>query len=101
MISPAYDLNPTRIEKRTHDLSFDGATDLPDLELCLTLSAYFRYISESDAKNDLDHIREGVSKWRDLAKDVGLDAREILRMEKAFEMADRPGKTSGVSFRTK
>jgi serine/threonine-protein kinase HipA len=101
VISPAYDLNPTRIEKRTHALSFDGATDLPDLDLCLTLSPYFRYTSESDAKNDLNHIREGVSKWRDLAKDVGLDAREILRMEKAFEMADRPGKTSGVSFRTK
>ncbi|MCL5284532.1 MAG: type II toxin-antitoxin system HipA family toxin [Nitrospirae bacterium] len=95
VLSPAYDLNPTRLEKRAHALSFDGKTNVPDLELCLALAPYFRYGRDSEAKNDLERIRESVSGWKQMAKEIGLEAREITRMEKAFEISDLPLKMKG------
>ena len=87
ILSPAYDLNPGP-DKKTHALSFDGFTSLPSLKLLLFLSAYFRYESEVEAKNELECISERVSRWKEIAKDIGLESREISRMEKSFSLPE-------------
>lgn len=88
VLSPAYDLNPTDIpfEKRSHALSFDGRINIPSLETCLSLSHYFRYDIKKEAMNDLELILDGISSWKRMAKDVGLESGEISRMEKFFNV---------------
>ena len=83
VLSPAYDLNPNP-KKKTHALSFDGVSSTPSLNLCLSLFPYFRYGSETEARKELERICEGVSRWKEIARDIGLEPREISRMEKAF-----------------
>ena len=87
VLSPAYDLNPTDrpFERRNHVLSFDGRTNTPSLKVCLSLAPYFRY-EEKEAKQELERIRTTVENWRKIAKETGLEAREIRRMEKGFSI---------------
>ncbi len=85
VLAPAYDLNPTEVpfERRAHVLSFDGRTNVPNIKVCLSLAPYFRY-EEKNAIEEFERIRSGVESWREVAKEVGLKAREISRMEKSF-----------------
>jgi len=87
VLAPAYDLNPTDIpfERRTHVLSFDGRTNVPSINVCLSLAPYFRY-EEKKANEELTRIRTEVENWRKIAKEIGIKPREISRMEKSFVM---------------
>ena len=93
-LSPAYDLNPNS-GRQDHALSFDGFNSVPNMKLCLSLSPYFRYESETEASHEWERICEGVSRWKDVAKGVGLESREIVRMEKSFSLIEGSGKKSG------
>ena len=94
-LSPAYDLNPNSW-RQNHALSFDGFNSLPSMKLFRSLSPYFRYGSETEANNELERICEGVSRWKDMAKSVGLESREIVRMEKSFSLIEGSGEKSGA-----
>lgn len=88
-LSPAYDLNPTPLSLKPRILS--TAIDLDDptasLETALSVIKEFR-LSKDDANNIVRDVAAAVQNWRDVARRLGLNAREIETMASAFEHED-------------
>ncbi|HZP96408.1 MAG TPA: type II toxin-antitoxin system HipA family toxin [Candidatus Limnocylindria bacterium] len=81
-LAPAFDLNPIP-DKLEHELSFDGAMDLPDLDAIRTTAGLYR-LADRRAAQVIDEVRRAVATWRDLAREVGLPRNEIALMEAAY-----------------
>jgi len=88
-LSPAYDLNPTRIsfEKRSHALSFDGDRLRPSLDTCMDLAPYFG-VDDYQAQAMIAQIGKSLSSWAMAAQKNGLRADEIKDMSVSFEHRD-------------
>ncbi|MBX9879927.1 MAG: type II toxin-antitoxin system HipA family toxin [Candidatus Obscuribacterales bacterium] len=88
-LSPAYDLNPVPVDIRPRILT--TAIDLDDstasLDLALSVAGYFD-LPSGDALEIAAEVGAAVSKWRRVAADLGLFAKEIDRMASAFEHED-------------
>jgi len=88
-LSPAYDLNPTPVDKRlrmlTTNISLDEGTC--SLDLLFEVAGYFD-LKLTDAKTIVRDVGVAVSTWRKVASSVGARAAEIDRMASAFEHAD-------------
>jgi serine/threonine-protein kinase HipA len=82
ILSPAYDLNPS-IDKNGLALNISMDDNALDLELAKSVGEYFR-LSEKAMNEIVDEIRENVSKWRILAKEIGISRADQELMEKAF-----------------
>lgn len=87
--SPAYDLNPvpTDVRPRMHALALTEDDDHSSLENVLSVAAYFG-LSISDARERAARIGAATSSWRRVAANAGLTARQVERMESAFEHED-------------
>lgn len=88
-LSPAYDLNPTPtdIKARFLSLAIDGTDTAASLPLAFEVAPQFRLEAE-EAKAIAAEVGRAVSTWRDRAAALGLTAKEIARMESAFEHDD-------------
>lgn len=90
-LAPAYDLNPvpTDVRPRVHALGLDEKGDQEaSIETVLGAAGSFG-LRTKEAKGVVRGVAEAVGKkWRSIAKRVGLTARQIDRMESAFEHAD-------------
>ena len=88
-LSPAYDLNPTPTNVRqrilTTNISLDEATC--DLELAESVAEYFG-LASARANAIIKQVAAASARWPDVAAICKVRAREIHRMESAFEHAD-------------
>lgn len=88
-LSPAYDMNPTPLEIKPRILS--TAIDLDDstasLDTALSVAGEFR-LDKARAREIAAEAAAAVKGWRDVAKRLGLNAREIDFMATAFEHED-------------
>jgi serine/threonine-protein kinase HipA len=87
--SPAYDLNPvpTDVKPRVHELALTEDDDRSSLENVLAVAGSFG-LSSVDARERAARIGRVTAAWRAAASRAGLTAREIDRMETAFEHED-------------
>ena len=81
-LSPAYDINPN--EDGT-GLSLNISEDDNSLEydLCIEVAEYFRWKIKA-AEKYVKEAKYEISKWRKIAKELGIPNREVSYMENAF-----------------
>ncbi|GHS95846.1 phosphatidylinositol kinase [Synergistales bacterium] len=88
-LSPAYDLNPVPQEIKPRVLetaiTFDDFT--ADIDAALSVAKYFQ-LTQQDAKNIVGEVAAITRNWRNTAKTIGLNNRDIERMASAFEHKD-------------
>jgi serine/threonine-protein kinase HipA len=87
--SPAYDLNPTPIDikPRVLSLAIDETDATASLELAFSVAKRFG-LKLTEARKIASEVGHAVSAWRVSAASFDLSAKEITRMESAFEHAD-------------
>jgi serine/threonine-protein kinase HipA len=78
-LSPAFDVNPNPA-KSEHALRLDEGSPLPHLDLVLRTAPYYR-LRTDDAVRIVNDVRVQVARWREVAAQVGVPAREIERMD--------------------
>ena len=91
MLSPAYDMNPTPIRVRQEFLSLaiDEVSPLCSMELAFDTAKKFG-INSKQAKSIAHKVGLAVTKWREYAKQFGLNDKECDLMASAFEHEDLP-----------
>lgn len=81
-LSPAFDINPNplgfglKLNISEHDNSLD-------LELAKSQATYYR-LSEDEASTIIQEVQSAISKWRPVAKQLGISNFEQREMEPAF-----------------
>ncbi|MDR1417928.1 MAG: type II toxin-antitoxin system HipA family toxin [Endomicrobium sp.] len=88
-LSPVYDLNPTPITIKPRILStaIDFNNNEASLDLALSVIEDFR-LSKKQAQDIIKDVAGAVTKWRKVAKQVGLNESDIEKMSSAFEHKD-------------
>jgi serine/threonine-protein kinase HipA len=88
-LSPAYDMNPVPadIRPRILSLAIDEADATASLELALDVAHRFG-LKSTVARKIAGEVGAAVSGWGECAAKFGLDAKEIARMESAFDHDD-------------
>lgn len=83
-LSPAYDLNPNEYGTGL-SLNISEKDNSLDLNLALSVADIFRV--EKDRANEIiARVKDSVSDWRNVAKNIGLSRTEQDIMSKAFEL---------------
>jgi serine/threonine-protein kinase HipA len=81
-LSPAYDINPS-IDKEGLALNIDTNNNALDLGLAKSVGGYFQ-LNDLQMDKIIDEVLKSVSKWKDLAVELGITRIEQVRMSKAF-----------------
>lgn len=74
-LAPAFDLNPIP-DKQEHELSFDGQSTLPDLELIMATARLYR-LSTRRAETVVAEVTDAVKSWRAAARAAGLNRDKV------------------------
>ena len=77
-IAPAFDMNPNPA-KGTHELTLDGATTEPSLDVVLGTADFYR-VTPHETEAIVAEVRNALSDWPRLAGDLGLSRSEVQRM---------------------
>ena len=98
-LAPAYDVNPmpADVRPRVHALALDEADGAASLESIVGSTGAFG-LGDKEARSIAADVGRVVKGWRKAASRVGLTARQIERMESAFEHDDLKF-TSGLKAR--
>jgi serine/threonine-protein kinase HipA len=84
-LSPAFDINPNpEPGPKFLSTSIDGGSGAADVELLLGVAELFR-LDEREALKILAELSQATGRWRDVARNVGLDRASIEQMRPAFE----------------
>ena len=83
-LSPLYDVNPSNDNKNVLSTYITEYDNSQSLDLALEVSEYFDIMPET-AKNIITDMEKQTSKWRLVAKSLGLSKAEIDKMECAFK----------------
>lgn len=88
-LAPAYDLNPcpTDVKARIHALAIDETDATASIDTALKAAKHFG-IPSRDAAQIANEVAAATAAWRQVAKDHGLDAKQVDRMASAFEHED-------------
>lgn len=81
-LAPAFDINPAP-NKATHAITIDETSGAPDPALALATAALYG-LDRKQAGQILDQVRNTISPWREIARELGAKRTEILTMEAAF-----------------
>lgn len=81
-LSPAYDINPDPTGTGL-SLNISDVDNSLSLDLALEVAGYFR-LGNEDAKSIVDEVIDAVTKWRDVAGDLGISRGEQEAMAPAF-----------------
>lgn len=65
-------------------LPLDGRSNAASIELLLGVAGFFR-LDEEEAEAILVEVSEATSRWREMARRLGLDRASINEMRPAFE----------------
>jgi serine/threonine-protein kinase HipA len=86
-LTPAFDMNPSPLGRRTHAIAFDDRDSSGSFNLALSVAPQFG-ISRADAANIGAEVGASVAKWREVAKRYKLSSSHISFMATAFEHGD-------------
>jgi len=82
VLSPAFDLNPS-IDKNGLSLNINTTQNDLDFDLAKSVGEYFQ-LSENQMCKILNDVRNCISKWKSVAKSLGISRSEQQLMEVAF-----------------
>lgn len=82
VLSPAFDINPIPSSAGL-SLNISEYSNAPDLDLAREVAEKFR-VTADQRESIIDKIVKSVSRWREVAAEVGISRNEILRMENCF-----------------
>ncbi len=82
ILSPAYDLNPS-IDKGGLAMNIDMDNNARDMDLAKSVAPYFR-LSGSQSNQIIEDVINSVSKWKTIAKKIGISRSEQELMSPAF-----------------
>jgi len=82
-LSPAYDINPNE-DGTGLSLNISEHDNSLEYDLCLEVAEYFRW-EVNDAAKYIKEASAAISKWNEIAKELGIPNREINYMENAFK----------------
>jgi serine/threonine-protein kinase HipA len=85
-LAPAYDLNPTPVEIKARHLSLaiNEVDDTASVDIALGVARHFGRKLPA-ARGIVGEVVASVAGWKEAAAAVGLNAKEIERMQSAFE----------------
>ena len=83
-LSPAYDLNPS-IDKDGLAINIDADDNALDYELAKSVGKYFQ-LNEMEMNTIIKKIQKAVSKWQDIATEIGISRAEQSMMQAAFNI---------------
>jgi serine/threonine-protein kinase HipA len=90
-LAPAYDLNPmpmpTDVRPRVHALALDETDQTSSLDTALRVAPMFG-LNKTEARTIARQVASSVRKWGSVGTKLGLGARQLARMESAFEHDD-------------
>ncbi len=88
-LSPAYDLNPvpTDIKPRILTTTINEDDGTASLDIAMEVASYFD-LSLGEAKGIATEVGKSVNTWKQEAANLDLPAKEIMRMQSAFEHKD-------------
>jgi serine/threonine-protein kinase HipA len=88
-LSPAYDMNPTPadVKARVLSLAIDEADDTASLTVAFGMARHCG-LKAAAAKAIALEVHAAVAQWRSCAANHGLTARDVVRMQSAFEYQD-------------
>jgi serine/threonine-protein kinase HipA len=81
-LSPAYDINPTRVAAGLH-LNIDDKDNSLSYELAFEVIDFFQ-LSMEDAQEIFIEVLASVGSWQAIAKDLGISRTEQEMMKSAF-----------------
>ena len=81
-LSPAYDLNPTLNEYQA--LLINSTTNKADLNVLLASSEEYM-IDKTVAQAIINEVKDGVKRWKSIARQLGIPKREIDGFEQVYE----------------
>lgn len=84
-LSPAYDMNPVA-DAHGLRLNVSEADNAIDLDLVRSVAPYFRVTAQL-ANDIIERSRAVVAQWPNIARQLGIPAREQERMASAFQLA--------------
>jgi serine/threonine-protein kinase HipA len=87
-LSPAYDLNPNPDNPGRLSTAIDFVDSTASIEIALAVCGHFR-LSEAAARELVAEVERATSRWRDVARQLGLPGAEIERMTAAYETGQR------------
>lgn len=82
-LSPVYDINPAADNVGMLSTMIKTGDNSATLENALSVSNYFE-LSQEKALRIVNDVKQAVSKWKTIAKQLGIPQAEINRMEIAF-----------------
>ena len=85
-LAPAYDLNPTL--NTYQSLLINSSTNEANLDILLNSCEEYM-IPKTDAKQIIESVIKGVSKWKAIATSLNISKREISILEKCFNSKKR------------
>ena len=80
-LAPAYDMNPTLSEYQS--LLINSSTNKSNLQILLESCEEYM-ISKEKARQIIDQVIKGVSKWKAIAVSLGIGKREIDMFEQVY-----------------
>jgi len=86
-LSPAFDVNPTHYGNGL-TLNISETDNAQDLELALQVAPDFR-IQHKRSKEIITDIINSVSRWKEVAKEVGIGNSEVEGMRNGFRLVGR------------
>ena len=86
-LSPAFDVNPTHYGNGL-TLNISETDNAQDLELALQVAPDFR-IQHKRSKEIITDIINSVSRWKKVAKEVGIGNSEVEGMKNGFRLVGR------------
>jgi len=81
-LSPAYDLNPS-VDKDGLALNIDMDNNTLDFDLAKSVGVFFK-LNDLQMDTIIGKVKHVVSKWRELASEIGITRAEQERMARAF-----------------
>lgn len=84
ILSPAYDLNPS-IDKNGLALNINMEENELNTALAVEVAPFFQ-VSSSEAATYMEHIREVITTWEQVATFAGIPKAEQQRMSAAFHV---------------
>lgn len=86
ILSPAYDLNPTT-DKSGLALNIDMDNNALDFDLAKSVGGFFR-LNETEMNSIIVEVLKSVSKWSEIASNIGISKKEQDVMSRAFRMGE-------------
>ena len=81
-LSPAYDMNPNETGTGLK-LNISENDNSLSIDLVMSVAGYFK-LDETKSKTILNEMQRMISKWNEVAKNMGISNEECRRMSRAF-----------------